>query len=134
MAHYAKVLDQVVTKVIVAEPEFFESFVDDTPGTWIKTSYNIRGGVYYDPATGQPAEDQSVIDEDEARQRKNYARIGGYYDDVGFYEPQPFPSWTLDNTTYIWHPPIPYPSDGQVYDWDEDAYQADNTTGWVLVE
>jgi len=134
MAHYAKVVDQVVTKVIVAEPEFFESFVDDTPGTWVKTSYNIRGGVYYDPTTEQPAEDQSVIDGDEARQRKNYARIGGYYDGVGFYEPQPFPSWTLDSNTYIWHSPIPYPSDGQVYDWDEGAYQADNTTGWVLVE
>ena len=51
MAHFAKVVDGVVTNVIVAEPEFFQSFVDDSPGEWIQTSYNTRGGVHYDPET-----------------------------------------------------------------------------------
>ena len=71
MAHYAKVKNGIVTRVIVAEAEFFDTFIDDSPGKWIKTSYNMIGGVYYDPETNQPSEDQSVIDGDEARKRKN---------------------------------------------------------------
>jgi len=46
MAHFAKVVDGTVTQVIVAEPEFFETFVDSSPGQWIQTSYNTRGGVH----------------------------------------------------------------------------------------
>ena len=67
MAHYAKVKNGIVETVIVAEAEFFETFVDDSPGEWIQTSYNTRGGVHYDPATGEPSEDQSKA------LRKNYA-------------------------------------------------------------
>ena len=59
MAHYAKVKNGIVETVIVAEAEFFEAFVDDSPGEWIQTSYNTRGGVHYDPVTGEPSEDQS---------------------------------------------------------------------------
>ena len=65
--------------------------------------------------------------------RKNYAGIGFHYDGTGFYEPQPYSSWTLNETTYYWEAPLTYPTDGLQYEWDEDAYQADNTTGWVLV-
>lgn len=137
MSHYAKVVSGVVTKVIVAEAEFFDTFVDDSPGTWVKTSYNMRGGVYYDPATNAPAADQSVITGDEARERKNYAGIGFNYDGTGFYPPQPYNSWTLNSTTYLWEAPIPYPDDDNRYQWDEDAYQADTadpkTAGWVQV-
>lgn len=139
MAHFAKVLDGIVTRVIVAEPEFFETFVDTSPGMWIKTSYNTRGGVYYDPATNQPAEDQSVIAGDEARERKNFAGSGFHYDGTGFYAPQPYASWTLNQTSYLWEPPVEMPilteaqaSEGSRYRWDEDAYQSDNTAGWVL--
>jgi len=131
MAHYAKVKDGIVTDVIVAEAEFFDTFVDNTPGTWVKTSYNMRGGVYH--IDGEPAEDQSVIDGDEARERKNFAGIGFNYDGIGFYQQKPYNSWTLNNTTYFWEAPLDYPDDGNEYMWDEDAYQADNTTGWVLV-
>lgn len=120
MGHYAKVTSGVVTKVIVAEPEFFEIFVDDSAGKWIKTSYNMKGGVYYDPSTGKPAEDQSVINGDEARERKNYAGIGYKYDGTGFFAPQPFNSWTLNSKTYLWEPPVEYPSDGESYIWNED--------------
>lgn len=140
MAHFAKVVDGVVTQVIVAEPEFFDTFVDSSPGQWVKTSYNMRGGVYYDPETNEPAADQSVIAGDEARERKNYAGIGFTYDGVGFAPPQPFASWTLNETTYMWDAPLERPELTQeeidsfsYYQWDEDAYQADNTTGWVLI-
>jgi len=130
MAHFAKIQNGIVTRVIVADPEFFETFIDDSPGEWIKTSYNVRGGVYYDPNTNQPAEDQSVINGDEARQRKNYAGIGYTYDAIrdAFIPPQPFASWILDEDTCLWGAPVAYPDDGNMYRWDED------TKSWVLIE
>jgi hypothetical protein len=68
MAHFAKVNnDGLVTQVIVAEPEFFDAFQDAEPGSWIQTSYNTRGGVHYDPVTGEPSADQSRA------LRKNYS-------------------------------------------------------------
>ena len=69
--------------------------------------------------TNSPASDQSVINGDEARERKNYAGIGHHYDGVGFYEPQTYPSWTLNSTTYQWEPPVAYPTDGKFYAWNE---------------
>tara|TARA_R100000353_G_scaffold2784_1_gene4182 strand:- start:39 stop:437 length:399 start_codon:yes stop_codon:yes gene_type:complete len=130
MSHYAKVENGIVTQVIVAEPEFFDTFVDTTPGEWIKTSYNIKGGVYYDPETNQPAEDQSVIEEDEARQRKNYAGISFSYDQTkdAFIPPQPYSSWVLNNTTCLWDAPIACPDDGNRYQWNEETTSWDQVT------
>lgn len=103
MAHYAKVIKGKVTTVIVAEPEFFDNFVETEPGEWVKTSYNMQGGVYIDPQTNSPASDQSIIDGDEARMRKNYAGINWNYDGTGFYPPKPEEgNWTLNPTTYLW--------------------------------
>jgi len=129
MSHYAKVQDGTVTQVIVAEPEFFNTFVDSSPGKWVKTSYNIRGGVYYDPETNQPAADQSVINGDEARLRKNYAGIGFTYDATrdAFIPPKPYDSWVLNEDTCLYDPPVPYPDDDNDYEWDEE------TTDWVLL-
>jgi len=130
MAHFAKVQNGTVTKVIVAEPEFFNTFVDDSPGKWIKTSYNIRGGVYYNPETNLPADDQSVIADDEGRQRKNYAGIGYTYDATkdAFIPSQPYPSWTLNETSCLWESPVAYPDDGDMYTWNEE------TQSWDAVE
>ena len=112
MGHFAKVLDGKVVQVIVAEPEFFTTFVDTSPGTWIQTSYNTRGGVHY----GQDGKPDGGV-----ALRGNYAGIGHTYDathDV-FYAPQPFPSWTLNQSTWTWEAPIPMPTDGKPYTWDE---------------
>jgi hypothetical protein len=119
MSHFAKVHNGIVEKVIVAEEEFFETFVDDSPGEWIQTSYNTRGGVHYNPETGEPSEDQSKA------LRKNYAGIGYIYDKEldAFYSQKPFPSWILNEETCIWEAPVSKP-DGS-YRWDED------TTSWV---
>ena len=127
MAHYAKVNDGIVETVIVAEAEFFDTFVDDTPGIWIQTSYNTRGGVHYEPDSNTPSSDQSKA------LRKNHAGIGYTYDETkdAFIPPQQFSSWTLNNTTCLWEPPISKPSDGKTYRWDESLYQSDNTKGWV---
>lgn len=105
MSHFAKVLDGKVTQVIVAEPEFFETFVDSSPGQWIQTSYNTYGNQHPE---GRPL-------------RGNYAGVGFTYDaqnDV-FYAPQPYASWTLNQLTWLWEPPTPMPQDGKVYQWDE---------------
>ena len=130
MAHYVKVVDGNVVNGIVAEPEFFDTFVDSSPGEWIKTSYNMRGGVYYDPATGEPHADQAgMIAADEGRQRKNYAGLGYTYDRTrnAFIPPKPFASWTLNEDSCLWEPPVALPTDGKMYRWDEE------TTNWVEV-
>jgi hypothetical protein len=119
MAHYAKVLDGNVLNVIKAEPEFFETFIDDSPGDWIQTSYNTRGGVHYDPATGEESADQTQAI------RYNFAVTGGKYNaqDDAFYDNQPYPSWTLNKTSYEWEAPSQKPQspNGEKWGWDEDS-------------
>lgn len=111
MSHFAKVLDGKVIQVIVAEPEFFNTFVDTSPGTWIQTSYNTYGNQH--KLGGTPL-------------RGNFAGVGYVYDhqnDV-FYAPQPYPSWTINQSTWLWEPPTQMPQDGKRYTWDEA------TTSW----
>ena len=114
MAHFAKVQDGIVTKVIVAEPDFFDTFVDDSPGEWIQTSYNTLGGTH--TLGGTPL-------------RKNYAGVGFTYDRVldAFIPPQPYPSWVLNEDTCLWNAPVAYPDDGDEYQWNEA------TQDWVDV-
>ena len=123
MAHFAKVNNNIVEQVIVAEPEFFETFVDSSPGQWIQTSYNTKGGVHYNPETGEPSVDQTKS------LRKNYAGIGYTYDAQrdAFIPPKPYPSWTLVEETCRWSPPTPMPTDGIAYVWKED------TQSWELI-
>jgi len=104
MAHYAKVNNETVEQVIVAEAEFFDTFIDNSPGSWIETSYN--GTI-----------------------RKNYAGVGYTYDSVrdAFIPPQPYTSWTLNEDTCLWDSPVAYPTDGLRYEWDEE------TTNWKEV-
>lgn len=113
MSHFAKVCDGIVTQVIVAEPEFFNTFVDSSPGEWIQTSYNTRGGQHPE---GRPL-------------RKNFAGIGYTYDRNrdAFIPPKPYASWVLNEDTCLWDSPVPYPIDGKMYQWDEA------TTNWVEV-
>ena len=115
MAHYAKVVDGKVINVIRAEESFFDTFIDDTPGKWIQTSYNTECGVHR--LGGTPL-------------RKNFAGIGFSYDATrdAFISPQPFASWTLNETSCLWEAPVAYPEDGNIYRWNED------TTNWVLIE
>ena len=114
MGHYAKVVDGKVTQVIVAEPDFFDTFVDSSPGAWIQTSYNTLGGKH--TLGGTPL-------------RGNYAGVGYTYDQANdvFYAPQPYASWTLDNATWSWKAPVAVPEDGKAYKWEE------TTTSWVTL-
>ena len=114
MAHYAKVVNGIVTKVIVAEADFFNTFVDDSAGQWIQTSYNTHGGQH--TLGGTPL-------------RKNFAGIGYTYDKEkdAFIPPQPFASWILNEATCLWEAPVAYPNDGKEYIWNESI------TNWTEV-
>jgi hypothetical protein len=121
MSHYAKVVSGTVTQVIVAEAEFFQTFVDSSPGTWIQTSYNTRGNVHYAPNSSTPDGGVAL--------RGNYAGIGYIYDQTNdvFYPQSPYPSWTISAATnWTWQAPTPMPTDGQNYRWDEP------TKAWVV--
>jgi hypothetical protein len=94
MAHYARIDNGIVTQVIVAESDFMAIM----PGEWKQTSYNTRGGVHYDPATGEPSADQSKA------LRYNYAGIGYTYDAArdAFIPPKPSDDAVLDEATCLW--------------------------------
>lgn len=120
MAHFAKVENNIVTQVLVVEPEFVATGALGDPASWIQTSYNTYGNQHYG-SDGQPDGGLAL--------RGNFAGIGFTYDpehDV-FYAPQPYPSWVLDTATWLWNPPVPYPTDGARYLWDE------NTQNWQAI-
>jgi hypothetical protein len=111
MAHWAEIDENnIVLRVLTGNntdlDEGYDWLIQNFGGTWIKTSYNTRGGVHYGD-DGSPA------------LHKNYAGIGYGFDGIGFFAPQPYPSWILDPETYYWMPPVPYPNDGKEYYWDE---------------
>lgn len=112
MAHFAKIENGIVTQVIVAEPEFFETFVDTSPGEWIQTSYNTIAGKHL--SGGIPL-------------RKNFAGIGFIYDRNldAFIPPKPFNSWILDEETCLWKPPFNRPDDDKKYEWNEEKQKWD---------
>ena len=89
MAHFAKVVKGRVVKVIRAEPEFFDTFKDSSPGKWIQTSYNTKGNQHVNGLTPL---------------RGNFAGVGYIYDaenDV-FYPPKPVPEAVLNTSTWKW--------------------------------
>ena len=141
MAHYAKLgLDNIVTAVVAVDTitcmtrggiereEIGLAHLIKHHGheLWKKCSYNTYAGEH--KLGGTPF-------------RANYPGIGWYYNsehDI-FHPAKPHASWTLNTTTGHWDAPIPEPERTEAemeamsyYTWDEEAYQADNTTGWVL--
>jgi hypothetical protein len=95
-----------------------------TTDIYRQTSYNTRGGVHYDPETGEPSDDQTKA------LRFNYAGIGYTYDEDrdAFIPPKPFESWVLDEDTCLWEAPLPYPEDEGSYTWNEELF------AWELVD
>jgi hypothetical protein len=110
MAHFAEIIDGVVSRVIVADTK--EWCENNLGGTWVQTSYNTRGGIHYGQ-DGQPDNGVAL--------NKNYAGIGYSWDGTGFAAPQPYPSWTLNQDSYTWQAPTPMPNDGKLYSWNEDS-------------
>jgi len=114
MSHFAKILNGKVTQVIVAEADFFKPFNDATAGEWVQTSYNTHGNQHPE---GRPL-------------RGNYAGLGYTYDSTNdvFYAPQLYPSWVLNNTTWLWEAPVAYPTDGKDYKWNESITNWEEVT------
>ena len=119
MAHFAK-LDEnnIVVFVTVGRDE--DNGQEDvltarTGDVYKQTSYNTIGGIH--ALGGTPL-------------RKNYAGLGYTYDISrdAFIPPKPFVSWVLNETTANWEAPIPYPTNGKMYHWNEA------TVSWVLQE
>jgi len=119
MAHFAKIENGVVVQVVVAEEDFIATGALGDPANWKQTSYNTRGGIHYGQ-DGQPSGREPL--------HKNYAGIGYTFDGTGFAPPQPFPSWTMNQTTYLWEAPIAMPTDDKSYAWNE------STQSWDVVE
>jgi hypothetical protein len=117
MGHYA-FLDEnnIVTEVITGKDEGvdgidWEEWYGNFRGQLCKrTSYNTSGDIHL--LGGTPY-------------RKNYAGIGYTYDESrdAFVPPKPYSSWILNESTCFWDPPIPYPNDSNIYDWNEEAQQ-----------
>lgn len=107
MSHFAKVENGLVTEVLVIEQDVIDTGLFGDPSLWVQTSYNTHGGQHPE---GRPL-------------RKNYAGIGYTYDAErdAFIPPNTFPSWSLNEETCLWEPPIPYPSGGGLYVWDETS-------------
>jgi hypothetical protein len=117
MAHFAKLktgniverVEKVSNDVATTEQAGIE-FLNNIYGEnyiWKQTSYNTHAGVHR--LGGTPF-------------RKNFAGIGWKYDQYkdAFIPPQPYPSWTLNETTCVWEAPVIYPTDGQRYNWNEE--------------
>jgi hypothetical protein len=96
MAHFAKVINNIVIEIIVAEQAFINLGAVGDSFLWVQTSYN-------------------------GNFRKNYAGIGFTYDSTrdAFIAPQPYNSWILNEDTCQWDSPVPYPTDDKKYTWDE---------------
>ena len=114
MAHWAEIdNDGIVARVTVGSnddpAEGYGWLVDNVGGTWVKCSYNTRGGVHLHGGTPL---------------RYNYPGPGFTFDpdfgtDGAFIPPQPFPSWTLNPDTALWDAPAPMPAEGGPWAWDE---------------
>ena len=122
MAHFAKLgVGNIVERVAVVSNDIatteqagmnFLNNLYNTRDVWKQTSYNTQGGVHM--LGGTPF-------------RKNYASKGYTYDQEkdAFIPPKPYPSWTLNESTCRWDPPVDYPDDGNRYDWNETTKQWD---------
>jgi len=89
---------------------------------WKQTSYNTKGGKYYNP-------DNTLSSNQTKAFRKNHAVIDSIYDENrnAFVMPKPYDSWLLNEETCNWDSPVPYPQDGNLYIWSEE------TLSWNLV-
>lgn len=127
MSYYAKcepTLDAfkfIVSTVVAAD----QSFIDTNPGYWVLTDYNSYGNVHF--ADSPPAEPHTP--DGLPAIRANFAGVGFTYDKTNdvFYAPQPYPSWVLNTSTWLWEAPIVMPLTDGPYKWEE------STKSWIKV-
>ena len=113
MAHFAKIgLDSEVIEVLVVHNDVLKDANGD--------EQEALGLDFLTKLTGWAIWKQTSYNNNI---RKNYAGVGYSYDEArdAFIAPQPYPSWTLDEGTCHWNPPVAFPNDGKAYDWNEDT-------------
>ena len=128
MSLFAQIDDQnIVQRVLVIDQSEIDTGNWGDPISFVQTSYNTRGGIYYIPDTDTPDPDQSKAF------RKNYAGIGYMYlangpEGEGFVPPSPYPSWVMNSFSYLWEAPVPMPvpNNPPQYVWDEA------TVSWIV--
>jgi hypothetical protein len=111
--HLAEIKDGKVVRVIVCNDINWAR--ETLGGEWVQTSYNTRGGVHYEPNSGNPSKDQKKA------LRKNFAGIGYTYDKEkdAFIPPKPYKSWVLGEKTCQYKAPKEMPK-GKMCNWDEE--------------
>jgi len=120
MAHFAKIgLNGKVIEVTKVNNEVLH----DSNGV----EQEVNGIDFLTKLTGYPVWKQTSYN---ANLRKNFAGVGYTYDEDkdAFIPPKPYSSWTLNETTCLWEPPVVYPTDGQRYTWNE------TNQSWDLIE
>jgi hypothetical protein len=123
MSHFAQIDgNSIVQRVLVIDQAEIATGNWGDPETWIQTSYNTLGGIYYTPNTNTPDPDQSKA------LHKNYAGVGYTWDGVGFIPPKSYPSWVMNSFSYLWEAPVPKPEPNSppFYIWDEA------TVSWTI--
>ena len=137
MAHFAKLgVGNIVERVEVVSNDIatteqagvdFLNNLYNTNDVWKQASYNTMGGKYYTTNENQ----ERVESSDQSKSfKKNYAGIGYTFDQSrdAFIAPKPYDSWSLDEDSCLWVAPIPYPTDGQKYFWNEENQSWDLVT------
>ena len=120
MAHFAELdVNNIVLRVLVVHNDVI---TDDSGHEQEQLGVDFLASLYGGGWWKQTSYNNSF--------RKNYAGNGYTYDKVrdAFIAPQPFDSWSLNEDTCRWDAPTPYPDDGKVYEWNEDA------TSWDEVD
>jgi len=122
MAHFAQLNDSnvVLAVNVIANADCLDSDGNESETIGITFCKSLWGA---DTIWKQTSYNNNI--------RKQFAEVGGTYDSVRneFIKIKPYASWTL-NATNDWTAPINKPDDGKIYEWNESAYQADNTNGW----
>jgi hypothetical protein len=134
MAHFARIKNNIVDFVVVGRDDDENNEDQLSHDGWIykRTSYNTRGGVYYN-TDNTPSDNQSKAF------RKNYAGIGYTYDEVrdAFIPPKPYESWILDEFSCLWNSPIPYPDISHIpeyYKLYNIYYWNESIINWELIK
>lgn len=136
MGHFAKVVEGIVEEVIVAPSK--DWCQNNKGGEWIQTSYNTYANRYmiegeteielsdnpdwyetvYPEGCPEPKYIETIVPKKPLH--KNFAAVGYSWDGIGFFAPKPFNSWVLNEDTYQWEAPTPYPQDEKKYVWNEN--------------
>jgi len=146
MAYFAELTNENIVSRVIVVNDSDTSYVEN-PFTNTVVQVEAVGIAYLQRKYGTDTRWKLTTDDAGFRGRsagigmtymENVATLGVGSTDI-FIPQKPYDSWNLGSSDVDWYPPITEPTltddqiaAGSYYTWDEDAYQADNTTGWIL--